>query len=190
MEFRKRHKDSDSIKPSDDEGSPVEKMEQAVSEIESALAAELLARIMESSPTFFENLVLDLLVAMGYGGEPAMRQHVGGSGDEGIDGVIDEDRLGLDQVYVQAKRWSNPVGRKEIQAFVGALEGKRATKGVFITTSTFNQNAHEYAKGLTRRVVLVDGARLGELLVLHGVGVQTRLAFEVKELDDAYFEES
>jgi restriction system protein len=190
--FRTRHRPAAVGEPAqaeEPERDPVESMEQALVDIEAALAGELLVRIMESSPQFFEELVLDLLEAMGYGGEPTMRRHLGGSGDEGVDGVIDEDRLGLDQLYVQAKRWSNPVGRREIQGFVGALEGKRAGKGVFITTSTFNQNAREYAAGLTRRVVLIDGQRLGELLVRHGVGVRTRRAFEVKEIDDDYFEE-
>lgn len=192
VEFRSRHRASvaaDSTPTEEPERDPVENMEQALVDIEAVLAGELLARVMESSPQFFEELVLDLLEAMGYGGEPTMRRHLGGSGDEGVDGVIDEDRLGLDQLYVQAKRWSNPVGRKEIQAFVGALEGKRAAKGVFITTSTFNQNAREYAAGLTRRVVLIDGQRLGELSIRHGVGVRTRRVLEVKEIDDNYFEE-
>jgi restriction system protein len=193
LEFRSRSRnkapDTATATIEESEGGPVESMEQAVAEIEAALATELLARIMGASPTFFENLVLDLLIAMGYGSDSSTRQHVGGSGDGGIDGIIDEDRLGLDQVYVQAKRWSNPVGRREIQGFVGALEGNRATKGVFITTSDFNQNAREYVKSLSRRVVLIDGPRLGELLVRHGVGVRTRLAFDVKEIDEDYFEE-
>jgi restriction system protein len=138
---------------------PVETMEVAHAEAEATLANELLVRILDSTPLFFENLVLDLLEKMGYGGlDPAMRRHLGGSGDEGVDGVIDQDRLGLDQVYVQAKRWrDNPVGRRDIQAFVGALEGQRASRGVFITTSTFNANARDYARSLSRRVVLIDG---------------------------------
>ena len=152
---------------------PIERMEVAQAELDGALAESLLTRIMQAPPDFFESLVLDLLQAMGYGGtDPDSVRHLGRSGDGGVDGVIDQDRLGLDQVYVQAKRWdpARPVNRPDVQAFVGALEGQRAGKGVFITTARFSPGAIEYARSLSRRVVLIAGNRLTDLLVTHNVG--------------------
>jgi restriction system protein len=156
--------------------------------LRSALAAELLDRVFDQSPEFFEQLVLDVLHAMGYGGsrdDAAAR--LGQSGDEGVDGVIREDRLGLDLIYVQAKRWKNVVGRPEIQKFFGALHGQRATKGVFITTSTFSKEAVEYADGVTPRVILVDGKELAQLMIEHAVGVTVSREYELKRLDLDYF---
>jgi len=174
----------------DDPTPPIERIEVAHAELDAALAETLLNRIMDSPPEFFELLVLDLLRAMGYGGTtPEAIRHLGGSGDGGVDGVIDQDRLGLDQVYVQAKRW-NPgraVDRADVQAFVGALEGKRASKGVFITTARFQSSATEYAGSLSRRVVLIDGNQLTDLLIRHNVGAEVRSTIEIKDLDEDYF---
>jgi len=155
-----------------------------------ALAAELRERIQAMSPAGFEQLVIDLLTAMGYGGayEDAARV-VGRSGDEGIDGVIKEDRLGLDTIYVQAKRWQSSVGRPEIQRFAGALQGQRARKGVFITSSAFSADAHKYAASIQTTIVLLDGATLAELMIDHGVGVATTKRIDIKRVDSDYFAE-
>lgn len=154
----------------------------------SALAAELLDRVYDKSPEFFEQLVLDVLHGMGYGGSREdAAERLGRSGDEGVDGVIREDRLGLDLIYVQAKRWKNVVGRPEIQRFFGALHGQRATKGVFITTSSFSKEAMDYADGVTPRVILVDGKELAQLMIEHAVGVTVARRYEVKRLDLDYF---
>lgn len=168
---------------------PLERMAVAQAELEEALAGELLARIRESDPTFFERLVLKLLVAMGYGGsEEEAAEHLGGGGDEGVDGVINEDKLGLDRIYVQAKRWTNdPIRRPEVQAFVGALEGRGAAKGVFITTSRFTDEAKAYVQGLRRPIILIDGHQLTELMIRHNVGVATRRIVAVKEVDEYSF---
>lgn len=141
-------------------------------------------------PYKFEQLVIDLLFAMGYGGSRAEAAKVTkASNDEGIDGIISEDRLGLDMIYVQAKRWKDSVGRKEIQAFVGALAGKQASKGVFITTSNFRNTAIEYAEAVTQKVVLIDGERLGELMIEYDIGVSRDQAFVLKKIDSDYFED-
>ena len=141
-----------------------------------------------SSPSFFERLVIDLLVKMGYGGNRREAgRAIGRSGDGGIDGVIDEDRLGLDIIYVQAKRWDATVGRPEIQRFAGALQGQRARKGVFITTSGFSRDAEEYASSIESRIILIDGNRLAFLLVDYNVGVSVAGAYEVKKIDFDYF---
>jgi restriction system protein len=168
---------------------PIERMAQAQAELDDALASDLLTRIRVSDATFFERLVLKLLVAIGYGGsEEEAAEHLGGSGDQGVDGVINEDKLGLDRIYVQAKKWAeNPVRRPEIQAFVGALEGQGASKGVFITASRFTQEAQSYAEGLRQRVILIDGQQLAELMIRHGVGVTTRRVVAVKEVDEDFF---
>jgi restriction system protein len=156
--------------------------------LRSALAAELLDRVFEQSPEFFEQLVLDVLHAMGYGGSREdAAERLGQSGDEGVDGVIREDRLGLDLIYVQAKRWKKVVGRPEIQRFFGALHGQRATKGVFITTSSFSKEAVAYADGETPRVILVDGKELAQLMIEHAVGVTVSREYELKRLDLDYF---
>jgi len=147
----------------------------------------LIDSILSASPRFFENLVLDLLHAMGYGTSRTDLQRVGGTGDEGIDGIISLDRLGLEKVYVQAKRWQNSVGRPDVQGFYGALRGQRANKGVFITTSAFTAQAIDFA-GSIEGLVLVDGQRLAALLIEHGVGVANR-AVSVPKLDSDYFEE-
>ena len=154
--------------------------------LEDALA-ELRRTVRKVSPSFFETVVLDLLHRMGYGASRADLQRVGGTGDGGIDGIISLDKLGLEKVYVQAKRWQQPVGRPEVQAFYGALAGQRSSKGVFLTTSAFTSQAIEFARSV-ERVVLVDGARLADLMIDHEVGVTLR-PVRVPRLDGDYFEE-
>jgi restriction system protein len=142
-------------------------------------------------PVQFERLVLDLLLAMGYGGSrEEAAQMTKTSNDEGIDGVINEDRLGLDVIYVQAKRWQNTVGRKEIQSFVGALAGQKAAKGIFISTSDFAATAKDYTRGLHQKVILIDGERLADLMIEHNIGVALSHAYEIKRIDSDYFEET
>jgi restriction system protein len=171
-----------------DDQTPEERIESAYRELRTALAAELLDRVFDQSPEFFEQLVLDVLHAMGYGGSrDDAAERLGQSGDEGVDGVIREDRLGLDLIYVQAKRWKSVVGRPEVQKFFGALHGQRATKGVFITTSNFSKEAIAYADGVTPRVILVDGKELAQLMIEHAVGVTISREYELKRLDLDYF---
>lgn len=167
---------------------PEELLENAHKTLSDGLAGELLRRVKESSPSFFEHLVVRLLVTMGYGGTLADAARViGRSGDEGIDGIINEDRLGLDAIYIQAKRWESIVGRPDIQKFVGALQGQRAHKGVFITTSDFSKEAQEYVKNITNKVVLINGLRLTSLMIENNVGVSIAATYEVKKIDSDYF---
>ena len=169
---------------------PTESLESNYRSLRSALTEDILDRIKACSPKFFENLVLDLLVKMGYGGSRTDAERVGRSGDGGIDGTINEDKLGLDVVYVQAKKWdTGTVGRKEIQAFAGSLEGRRARKGVFITTSRFAQDAKDYVKGIEKKIVLIDGEELAQLMIDHGVGVAEVANYAVKKVDADYFTE-
>lgn len=169
---------------------PIEQIASAVDEIESAVAQDLIERMRTMSPEFLEKAVLRLLVAMGYGGSEGDAQHMGGPGDGGFDGVINQDRLGLERIYVQAKRYAadNTVGRPDVQAFVGALHGVGAAGGVFITTSRFTPDAINFALGINPRVILIDGARLGALMIKHGVGVQPKQVFTVAEVDEDFFE--
>ncbi len=154
------------------------------------LAAQLLDRVRQASPLFFERLVVQLLVAMGYGGSYAdAAQVVGKSGDGGIDGIIKEDRLGLESIYVQAKRWETTVGRPTIQQFAGALHGHRARKGVMITTSNFSREAIEYAKTSQIAIVLIDGVQLADFMIEFGVGVSDVETIKLKRLDEDYFGE-
>jgi restriction system protein len=178
------------VPPQSEAGTPQERMDAAHRQLESALAAELLDRIMDQPPSFFEQLVIDVLTAMGYGGSREdAGERLGGTGDEGFDGVIREDRLGLDVIYVQAKRWANPVGRPAIQGFVGALAGRGVAKGVFITTSTFTEEARRYAAAVQARVILVDGGELAGLMIEHGVGVTPAHRYVVSRVDLDYFTE-
>lgn len=169
---------------------PKERLSEAVEEANGAVADELLGRIRDREPAFLEDLVLELLTAMGYGGREGAAEHLGRSGDEGLDGVIRQDALGLDRVYVQAKRYAadRPIGRPEIQAFVGALHGAQADRGVFITTSRFTDDAQSYAERVNARLVLIDGETLGDLMVRYNVGVQDEETFVLKEIDEDYFE--
>lgn len=171
---------------------PEEQIEAAYAAIQEALKGDLLQRVLAQSPGFFERLIVELLVAMGYGGSHERAAlNLGKSGDGGVDGVIDEDRLGLDRIYVQAKRYApySSVGRPEIQGFVGSLVGLSATKGVFVTTSSFSSHASEYVKHIPQRVILIDGARLAELLVEHDVGVRVNRTIAVKRIDEDFFAE-
>ncbi len=173
------------------EVTPDERMEEAYRELREALADDLLTRVRSGSPKFFEHLVVDVLVAMGYGGSRTdAAQVVGMSGDDGIDGVIKEDRLGLDMVYVQAKRWDNTVGPGEIDRFVGSLSRKKAHKGVFITSGAFTDGARRAAAEAAVRIVLIDGDDLASHMIDYGVGVADHKAFVVKKLDGDYFDEA
>jgi restriction system protein len=194
QEFRSgsREKDEETAEKSSSllNESPEELLQGAYREIRSALSAELLERVKTMSPLFFERLVVNLLINMGYGGSSLQAgEAIGGSGDEGIDGVINEDRLGLDVIYIQAKRWQGSVGRPEVQKFVGALHGKRARKGVFITTGTFASGAIEYVAHIEPKVVLIDGRALAEYMIDFNVGVTTRETYEIKRVDSDFFVE-
>jgi restriction system protein len=171
---------------------PDEQVRDGARRARSGVAAELLDRVRRASPAFFEQLVVDLLVAMGYGGShDDAAAVIGRSGDAGIDGIIKEDKLGLESIYVQAKRWKegSTVGRPDIQQFAGALQGRRARKGVFITTSSFTRDAREYADALQTTIVLVDGQQLVELMLDHGVGVSEQEAVKLFKVDEDFFVE-
>jgi restriction system protein len=168
--------------------SPDDRLGQAVVELCEAVEIELLEALATVSPSFFEVIVLDLLHHMGYGASRADIHRVGGSGDGGIDGVISLDKLGLEKVYVQAKRWKGTVGRPEVQAFYGALAGQRANKGVFITTSSYTAQAIEFAKSVERSIVLVDGLKLVKLMIDHEVGVSAHTV-RIPKFDSDYFDE-
>jgi restriction system protein len=171
-------------------GTPEEVLEATYQELRTALGQELLQRVKESSPSFFERLVVDLLVRMGYGGSRKdAGEAVGQSGDGGIDGLIKEDKLGLDVVYIQAKRWEGTVGRPVVQAFAGSLEGFKAQKGVLITTSKFSQEANDYVRAIQKKIVLIDGDGLVRYMIDHGVGVTEVVSYTVKRLDLDYFED-
>lgn len=169
---------------------PEEILEEGFQQIMKDLSLEVLEKIKTCSPTFFEFLVIDLLLAMGYGGSrKEAGEVVGQSGDGGIDGIIKEDRLGLDVIYIQAKRWEGTVGRPEIQKFVGALQGKQARKGIFLTTSNFSRDAVEYVKIIDSKVILIDGQRLAKLMIENNVGMRITQTYEIKEIDSDYFTE-
>lgn len=169
---------------------PEEQIENAFGEIEKDLAKSLLEQTGNLSPAFFERLVVDVLLKMGYGGSlKDAGKAIGKSGDGGIDGIIKEDKLGLDTIYIQAKRWEGTVGRPEIQKFMGALAGNRAKKGVFITTSSFSPDARTYANSIETKIVLIDGKQLAELMIEHDVGVSSQAAYTIKKIDADYFSE-
>lgn len=182
---------SDDI-PAQKEGdeTPEETIGRAYKTLRRTLEDDVLQKLKACTPGYFEDIVVQLLVAMGYGGSLAdAGKAVGRSGDGGIDGIIKEDKLGLDVIYIQAKRWESVVGRPEIQKFVGALAGRRANKGVFITTSGFTKDAVEYADGVQQKVILLDGSRLAELMIEHGKGVTTMETYTLKKIDNDFFEE-
>lgn len=169
---------------------PEESFEGAYQRIRSDLATDLLQRLKTCSPNFFERLVVEVIVKMGYGGtRQDAGKAIGKSGDGGIDGIIKEDKLGLDTIFIQAKRWDNTVGRPEIQKFVGALTGQRAKKGLFITTSEFSSDALDYVSRVDTKIVLIDGETLAQLMIDHGVGVSTIASYELKKIDSDYFTE-
>ena len=197
QEFKSARKEDSSaesiVQPEVDAGpaqTPHEALETAYERLRSELAVEILQTLKSSDPAFFENIVVELLVKMGYGGSRKdAGKAIGRSGDEGIDGIIKEDHLGLDSIYIQAKRWEPTVGRPEIQKFAGALQGQRARKGIFITTSEFSKDASEYVSRIDSKIVLIDGKSLARLMIDFGVGVTTVAAYEVKKLDSDYFSE-
>jgi len=169
---------------------PKEVLEESYQKLRNELAVELLDMVKQCSPKFFENLVVELLVKMGYGGSRREAgRAVGRSGDGGIDGIINEDRLGLDVIYIQAKRWDRDVNDAEIRNFVGSLAGQKANRGVFITTSDFTKKALEYVATIPQKVILIDGEKLAQLMIDHNVGVATVGAYEVKKVDADYFAE-
>lgn len=174
----------------DEVRTPEEVMQDSLSEIEESISSQILQRIKEEEPVFLERVVLKLLHQMGYGSSEDDLEHIGGSGDGGVDGVINQDALGLDQIYVQAKRYGDGViGRPQIQAFVGALAGKHAVRGIFITTSSFSRDARDYVQNLREtRVILIDGDELARLMIRHKVGVTVVKTIEVPEVDENFFE--
>jgi restriction system protein len=187
----KHDKGSETASEEDRTTTPEEIFESAYQELRRNLANELLTNISKNSPEFFEHLVVKLLVKMGYGGSiKDAGKAIGKGGDEGIDGIIKEDKLGLDVIYLQAKRWQGSVGRPEVQKFVGALHGQRAKKGVFITTGTFTKDAEQYVSTIDPKVVLIDGPKLVDLMIDHNLGVSIVDAYEIKKIDsDFFFEE-
>jgi len=191
--FRNGSGSVDAVKPAEPSASdetPEEQLQAAHQRLCDDLAGQLLDQIAELSPLFFERLVLDLMMAMGFGGtDPSAGSLTNEGADEGIDGIINEDELGLGTIYLQAKRWQNTVGRPEIQKFVGALHGRRVRKGVFLTTSSFTREAVAYAATIETKVVLIDGPRLAELMIKHNVGCSAHQTFVVKRIDSDYFTE-
>jgi len=193
-EFQKKSNQKPVVEePEDDHPSystPEEALEYGYQKLSENLVSEIIEQIMACSPGFFEHLVVDLLVKMGYGGSiKEAASVVGKSGDEGIDGIIKEDKLGLDAIYIQAKRWGTVVGRPEIQKFTGALMGQKARKGIFITTSTYTQEAVEYAQNLEAKIVLIDGTKLAEMMIENDLGVSTTATYRIKKVDSDYFED-
>jgi restriction system protein len=193
VEFTRGRRDADNIPdelPSSLLQTPQDLLDSGHRQIRGELADELLATVMQSTPAFFEHLVVDLLVRMGYGGSHKdAGAAVGRSGDGGIDGIIKEDKLGLDVIYVQAKRWTGTVGAKDVRDFVGSLAGHHASKGVFITTSSFTRDAADFVKNVQQKVILIDGPKLADLMIDHGVGVSTVTTYDVKKVDADYFVE-
>ncbi|QGT99774.1 Mrr restriction system protein [Candidatus Syntrophocurvum alkaliphilum] len=190
IEFKNTRKNSNNttVNNSFEEIDPEEGLEMNYQRIRSELASELLDTIKKCSPTFFEKLVVELIVSMGYGGSRKdAGEAIGQSGDEGIDGIIKEDRLGLDIIYIQAKRWQGTVGRPEIQKFAGALMGKSAKKGIFITTANFSNEAIEYVKLIDSKIILIEGEQLASLMIDFDVGVTTVNTYEIKKIDSDYF---
>lgn len=179
--------------PTNEKQTPQDALDEAFNTITNTLKEEVLDTVLRQSPELFEKLVVDLLVAMGYGGSKTEnRQITRYSGDEGIDGIIKEDKLGFDKIYLQAKRWGkgNTIGRPEIQKFVGALTGQGAAKGAFITTASFSRDAQEYANNQhAYKIVLIDGSRLAELMIEHNLGVAVESSYEIKRIDSDYFNE-
>jgi len=187
---KNRNESETQNKETENKRTPEETLEASYQELQKKLKEEILELVKSCSPSFFEKLVVDLLVAMGYGGSRAdAGQAIGRSGDEGIDGIIKEDKLGLDTIYIQAKRWNGSVGRPEIQKFTGSLIGQGAHKGVFITTSTFTDGAKEYVNRIDRKIVLIDGEQLAEYMMDYDIGVNEYARYVIKRIDTDYFTE-
>jgi restriction system protein len=194
VEFRKRSAktaaNGENAVDAEVKSTPKEALEENFQRLHNELAAELLDTVKGCSPTFFENLVVELLVTMGYGGSrQEAGRAVGRSGDGGIDGIINEDRLGLNVIYIQAKRWESTVNDKEIRNFVGSLAGQKANRGVFITTSDFTQKAWDYVKNIPQKVILIDGDKLARLMIEHNVGVSEVATYRIKKIDADFFAE-
>ncbi len=196
QDFKQTFRDTKGTKtlPSDanlNEATPEELLESAYQRLYDNLKSDLIQKMKTCSPSFFERLVIDTIVGMGYGGNRRdAGQAVGKSGDGGIDGIIKEDRLGLDTIYLQAKRWDNVVGRPEIQKFVGALAGMNAKKGIFITTSSFTTEAKDYVSQIETKIILIDGKMLADLMIEHGIGVSIANSYKINKIDLDYFAES
>ncbi len=187
-EFRKRKKKNGYGNGDDNGKTPEEEFEVAYENLRSELSSEVIQQLKQCPPTLFERIVVEVLVKMGYGGTlKDAGKAIGKSGDEGIDGIIKEDRLGLDIIYIQAKRWENVIGRPEIQKFAGALQGQRAKKGIFITTSNFSKEAVEFASKIETKIILIDGEKLSEYMIDFNVGVTKVSTFELKKIDSDYF---
>ncbi|HAK96024.1 MAG TPA: restriction endonuclease [Planctomycetes bacterium] len=185
-----RREPSEEPASAEDARTPEEALDAAYEKLRDDLAADILDHLKTASPSFFERIVVEVVVRMGYGGSRQdAGQAIGRSGDGGLDGIIKEDKLGLDAIYIQAKRWENTVGRPEIQKFVGALTGERARKGIFITTSSFSQDALDYVAHIETKVVLIDGPMLAQLMIDHDVGVTTVATYDLKRVDSDYFAE-
>jgi len=185
---RKPHDKTKETNKEDIEKTPAEALEAAYENLREDLAKELLQQIKKCPPSLFEKIVVELLVKMGYGGSRKdAGQAIGRSGDEGIDGIIKEDKLGLDIIYIQAKRWENTISRPEIQKFAGALQGQRARKGIFITTSNFSKEAIEYVTKIDTKIILIDGDQLAQYMIDNDVGVSPVAKYEVKKIDLDYF---
>lgn len=190
MDWHKKKETADGLEVADTEHTPEEVLEASYRDLRLALADELLEQVNTCSPKFFERLVVDLLVAMGYGGSLAdAGQAIGKAGDGGIDGIIKEDKLGLDVVCVQAKRWENTVGRPVVQAFAGSMDAFKAKKGVLLATSAFSKEAADYVRQIDKRLVLIDGSQLAQLMIDHDIGVTTARTYTLKKIDHDYFVE-
>jgi restriction system protein len=187
-EHKGKRKAKTPVDVTSDETTPEESLEAAYQELQDGLAADILQNVKQCSPAFFERLVVELLLNMGYGGSRREAgKAIGKTSDGGIDGIIKEDKLGLDIIYIQAKRWENTVGRPEIQKFAGALQGQKAKKGIFITTSNFSRDASDYVNNIDTKIVLIDGERLAVLMIDHNVGVSPIASYEIKKIDTDYF---
>ena len=191
VQFRAKHREREETAETTETETiqtPGELLDAAYQKLREDLSAEILKSVKECPPSFFERLVIDVLVNMGYGGSrKEAGKAVGRSGDEGIDGIINEDRLGLDVIYIQAKRWQAKIGRPEIQKLAGALQGRRAKKGIFITTSDFSREARDYVEKIDAKIVLIDGEQLAQLMIDHNVGVTLVTSYETKKIDSDYF---
>ncbi len=185
-----KSKDDNISDETEESVTPEEQIEEAFENLNNNLSSDILTQLKKAGFSFFEKIVIEVLLAMGYGGSRKdAGEAIGKIGDEGIDGIIKEDRLGLDIIYIQAKKWENTVSRPEIQKFAGALQGKRARKGIFITTSDFSKGAQDYVSAIDSKIILIDGKRLAQLMIDFNVGVSTEATYELKRIDSDYFSE-
>ncbi len=188
--LKDKEKESDNETELTTKQTPQELLDYSFQKLTNELSIEILNIVKNCTPVFFENLVIDLLVRMGYGGsKKEAGKAIGKSGDGGIDGIINEDKLGLDTIYIQAKKWENNVPIKEIRDFAGALLGQKARKGIFITTSGYPKSAYDYVKNIEHKIILIDGKKLTELMIENNLGLSIQMKYEVKKIDTDYFEE-